>query len=122
MAYRPSLIRPPIPPHPRALIEARMQRQALVKALADRLQALFTAVQQGVAASPPSYAFPMQAAAPPARPFPTQALAPPRAGFPVAPAAGFPSYAAGSSRPVLPQGFLSPRYMPLTRPPGISEF
>ena len=121
MAYRPSLIRPPIPPHPRALIEARMQRQALVKALADRLQALFTAVQQGVAASPPPGLFPTQAAAPPARPFPTQALAPPRAGFPAGPAAGFPSFA-GSSRPVLPQGFLSPRYMPPTRPSGISEF
>lgn len=116
MAYRPSLIRPPIRQNPRALVEARMQRQALVNALRSRLAALFAAVQEGAAASPPAQPFPTQAAAPPARPFPPQAAVPPPQPFaPRLAAPVYPSFDQGSARPVLPRDFMAPRTLPRGR-------
>jgi len=101
MAYRPNVIRPPVQPNPRALIEARMQRQALVKALADRLSLLLNAFQQA-----PSTDFPRPRAspspvfrAPPAGP--SQALLPPpfRPGTtPVQAPEWLPSWPAPSAR------------------------
>ena len=44
MAYRPSLVRPPPRQNQRALLEARMQRQALVRALVERLSTMLAAI------------------------------------------------------------------------------
>jgi len=69
MAYRPNVIRPPVQRHPRELLEARMQRQALVKALSDRLAKLLAAFQS-VGQQSPQAGFPAQGPSPnvPARP------------------------------------------------------
>lgn len=53
MAYRPPVITPET--SPRGLIEARLQRQALVKALADRISALLAGIPQGLPVAPPAY-------------------------------------------------------------------
>lgn len=62
MAYRPSLVRPPPRQDRRALLEARMQRQALIRALVERISTMLATIPRPdprqAAANLPAHVFP----------------------------------------------------------------
>lgn len=114
MAYRPPVVRPSKSKQARAAIEASYRRQALVKALAGRLQMLVSQMNENPG-------FPVL---PPGRPFPEHPSIPPREDLPPGPA--LPPRSPGPSSPAIPPGFkptyAAPDYLPSWPPPSAADW